>query len=298
MPVSDVFFRVSARAVLTGFMGNPRIMGMLKTYTNLQKNPGSNSVDVPIWNNFTIRSMQAGCATPCSSSKVCDDASATILNIPLVTRYVPTGICLSDLNIMSDEQKAGMVERIIQNLQADFETGVAGLAGPSVFDTLYTDAVFNGVGGGMTPAVLAGTAAGYQEFATCLSRAMAKDNGSGVACIVPPQLDGFIKSIPDRDINRMLDNVTYIVVGNAATFNVVYGGVTYNGRVGFVYPRDALVYVAPRQQAPNMPMMGVAGNMSSAVLDDVSIPGQMLFFMHQYGLRVVRPGDVQLMFAP
>jgi hypothetical protein len=238
--------------------------------------------------------MSSNCATPCDASKVCDEAIATLLHIDLVTRYIPTEICLSDLNIMTNEQKAGMVEKIIQDLVRDFEIGT--IAG--ILDTLYTDAVFNGPANQMAPLVLADTAAGYHALATGISLAKAKDMGAGVAFIVPPSLDGWIKSIPDRDIQRMLDGVNYIVAGNAAAFACNYGGTTYTGRAGFVYPKNALAYAAPGLGDPNLPLTGYAGNMWTAMLDDADLPGKMLVFAHQYGLRVVRQGDVQMLFAP
>ena len=294
MSVADVFFKVMARAILTGFMGNPNLMRMLTPYTDLKRNPGSNAVDVPIWSAFTIKTMGSACLTPCSATKQCDEAQATILTIQLITQYVPTNICLSDINIMSSEQKAGMVAKIIQDMVRDFEIGTTS----GVWDTLFTDCVFNGPGGNMTPIVLTDAAAGYRQLANGIALAKAKDAGSGVAFIVPPTLDGFIKSIPSRDIDRMLDGVTYIVVGNSAAFAANYWGTTYTGRIGYIYHVYAIAYAAPGLKDPNIPLTGYAGNFWTAMLDDVDLPGKMLIFAHQYGLRVVRQGDVQMFVAP
>jgi len=290
MGISDVFFKTTARAVLAGFMGNPRLMGMLKVYDDLKRNPGSNEVDIPIWNSFTVRNMGNGCSTPCADECPCDEATATIMTVGLVTQYVPTTICLADLNIMTADQKAGMVAEIINNLIQDFEIGTT----LGVWDTLNTDAVFNGPGGSMAPVILTDTAAGYRLLANAISKAKAKDNGQGVSFIVSPDLDGFIRSIPDRQIDRMLDGVTYIVVGNAAAYTT--GGVT--GKMGFIYPTDALMYAAPGLGDPNLPLTGYAGNMWAAMLDNTCPPGKLLIFAHQYGLMVVRKGDIQRIEAP
>ena len=294
MSVADVFFKVMARAILHGFMGNPNLMKMLTTYTDLKRNPGSNAIDVPIWSAFTIRTMGSACLTPCSAEKQCDEAQATILTIELITQFVPTGICLGDLNIMSNEQKAGMVAKIIQDLVRDFEIGTTS----GVWDTLFTDCVFNGPGANMTPIVLADSAAGYRQLANGIALAKAKNAGSGVSFIVPAALDGFIKSIPSRDIDRMLDGVNYIVVGNSSAFAANYWGTTYTGQIGYVYPTDALAYAAPGLNDPNVPLTGYAGNFWATALDDADIPGKMLIFAHQYGLRVVRQGDIQMFIAP
>lgn len=294
MAVSDVFFKVSARALLAGFMSNPNLMKMLTIYTDLKRNPGSNAVDVPIWSAFTVRTMNSACLTPCSATKVCDDATATILTIQLITQYIPTGICLSDLNIMSADQKAGMVAKAVQDLSRDFEIGTTS----GVCDTLFTDSVFNGPGGGMTPVILTDAAAGYRQLANAIATAKAKNGGSGVSFVCPPDLAGFIYSIPNREIDRMLQGVKFIILGNAATFAANYGGTTYTGKFGWIYPTDALAYAAPRLAGGNEAMSGYAGNWYTTMLDDPAIPGKMLYFCHQYGLMVVRRGDVQMIGAP
>lgn len=294
MPVSQVFFRVMARAILTGFMGNPRLMQMLTVYPNLKKTVGSNVVDIPIWTAFTVRTMNSECTTPCETTKLCDDPQASILDLHLVTQFIPTPICLAELNIMSTEQKAGMIAKIIQDLVRDFEIGTTA----GVWDTLFTDAVFNGPGGNMAPVVLADTAAGYRLLANGIAKAKGKDSGSGVAFIVSPDMDGFIRSIPNRDIDRMLAGVNYIVCGNAGAFACNYWGTTYTGKASFIYPVDALAYGAPGLGDPNIPQTGYAGNFWTAMLDDTEIPGKMLYFAHQYGLRAVRLGDIQMFFAP
>lgn len=293
--VSDVFFKAMARAILTGFMGNPRLMGMMTRYTDLVKTPGTNRVDVPVWSSFTIKTMNSECLTPCETTKQCDAPVATILTIELITQFVPTPICLGDLNIMTDGQKGGMVARIIQDLIRDFEIVVPNA---SVWDVLFTDSVFNGPGGSMTPILLADTAAGYRQLASAISLAKGKDAGSGVVMIASPDLDAFIRSIPNRDIDRIMGGVTYIVCGNAAAFAANYWGTTYTGKIGYVYPKDALAYAAPGLKDPNLPLTGYAGNFWSAALDDTEIPGKMWYFAHQYGLMVVRRGDVQMLIAP
>lgn len=295
MPVSNVFFRTMARAILTGFMQNPNLMQMLDVYTNLKRTAGTNVVDVPIWSSFTVHSMGSECLTPCDTTKKCNDPTATLLHINLITRFIPTPICLADLNIMSIEQKAGMIAKVIQDLARDFEIGVAGSA---VADVLFTDATFNGPGGNMAPIVLTDTAAGYRLLANGIAKAKGKDSGGGVAFIVSPDMDGFIKSIPSREIDRMLDGVNYIVMGNFGAFACNYWGTTYTGKASFVYPKDALAYAAPAIKDPNIPLAGYAGNMWTTMLDDTEIPGKMLYFAHQYGLMVVRAGDVQMFFAP
>ena len=241
--------------------------------------------------------MNSACATPCSATRDCDEAIATILTIQLTTKFIPTGICLSDLNIMSPKQKAGMVAKAVQDLTRDFETG-QGLGASSIFDTLFTDAVFNGPGGNMTPVVLADTAAGYRQLTNMIATAKAKDNGSGVSFLVPPDLAGFIHSIPDRQIDRMLQGVKFTIMGNANAFAAKYGAPTYTGKVGFIYPTDVLAYAAPGLNSPNERLSGYAGNFWATMLDDTAIPGKMLYFAHQYGLRVVRQGDVGMLIAP
>lgn len=294
MSVADVFFKVMAQAILTGFAGNKRIMEMMTKYTELRRTPGSNAVDVPIWSAFTIKTMNSACVTPCSAEEECDDPQATILTVELLTQYVPTAICLSDLNLMSNSQKAGMVAKIIDDLIRDFEVGTTS----GVFDTLFTDAVFNGPGGSMTPVVLADSAAGYRQLANAISTAKAKDRGAGISFIGPPDLFGFIASIPDRQIDRMLDGVKVNVVGNSATFACNYWGTVYTGKAGFIYPTDALAYAAPDIKDPNMPQEGYAANFYTTMLDNPRIPGRTLYICHQYGLLVVRRGDIQMLFAP
>ncbi len=293
MGVRDVFFKTQARAVLTGFMANRRIMDTVTVYDDLQRVPGTNAVDVPIWSSFTVLSMGAGSLTPCGSNRECDEATATILTIDIDTKYIPTPISLGDLNIFSAKQKAGVTERILQDLARDFEVISPGF---SIFDVLATDALFNGAGGGMTPLQLTDNAAGYRNLATAISTAMGKDNGSGVTFVGPAGLTGFINSIPDRQIERMLQGVKMINVPNANTFNGAPGFT--QGTIGFIYPTDALAYAAPPVQDDNEPLSGTAGNMWSMILHDTTIPGKMLYFAHQYGLKVVREGDVQLIASP
>ncbi len=293
MGVRDVFFKTQARAVLTGFMANRRIMDTVTVYTDLQRVPGTNAVDVPIWSSFTVLSMGAGSFTPCGTNRECDEAQATILTIDIDTSYIPTAISLADLNVFSPSQMAGMTERIMQNLSRDFEVVKAGA---SIFDVLATDSLFNGPGGGMTPLQLTDNAAGYRSLATAIATAKGKDNGSGVTFVGPAGLTGFITSIPDRQINLMLQGVKMINVPNANTFNGAPGFA--QGTIGFIYPTDALAYAAPPIRDDNEPLSGTAGNMWSMILHDTNIPGKMLYFAHQYGLRVVREGDVQLIASP
>lgn len=296
-PVSSAFFRVMAMALHHGFVGNPRIFNMLTPYTDLEQKPGSHIIDVPVWDSFTVKAMGGGCTTPCTANENCDDANATMISIPLKTRYVPTKICLGDLNIMSAEQRAGMVAQVITDLIRDFEIATYGSDG-GVYPTLFTDSVFNGPGGSMPPIFLADSSAGYRQLANGISLAKAKDDGAGVAFLVSPALDGFIKSIPSRELERMLDGVEYIVVGNAAAYSVSLWGTTYTGRFGFVYPKNALAYAAPRLSDPNLPLTGYAGNFWAAMLDDASVPGKLLIFAHQFGLVVVRQGDIQMLVSP
>jgi hypothetical protein len=299
MAVSSIFFTTVAQAVLTGFFGDAAIMDMCKKYLHLQKAIGANVVNVPIWQDFTVYSMGSECFTPCEDTKVCEEATADIIQIELMTRFIPTPICLSDLNIMSSEQKAGMIEKIAEDLMADFEVGGAFI---SVFDVLWTDAVFNGAAGGMPPIILTDTAAAYRQLSTAIHRAKSKARiGDEVAFIVPNALAGFIDSIPDRPIERLVGETSglkYHVIGNSDTFARTYGGTLYTGRIGFVYPKSALAYAAPSIQSPNDPWTGVYGNMWATALDDTEIPGKMFYFAHQYGLRVVRAGDVQMIIAP
>jgi len=299
MAVSSIFFTTVAKAVLTGFFGDAAIMDMVKRYTQLQKAIGANTVDVPIWDDFTVHSMGSECMTPCETTKVCEEAVAQIIQIVLQTRFIPTPICLADLNIMNSEQKAGMIEKIAEDLMADFEVGGAFI---SVFDVLHTDAVFNGTAGGMPPIVLTDSAAAYRQLSTAIHRARSKTRaGDDVVFVVPNALAGFIDSIPDRPIERLVgesSGIKYHVLGNADTFVRNYGVTTYTGRIGFVYPKSALAYAAPIIQSPNDPWTGVYGSMWATALDDTGIPGKMFYFAHQYGLRVVRAGDVQMIIAP
>ena len=68
--------------------------------------------------------------------------------------------------------------------------------------------------------------------------------------------------------------------------------------LGYIYPTNALAYAAPTLGGGNQPLTGYAGNMYTTILDDTAVPGKMLYFAHQYGLRVVRQGDVQMIIAP
>lgn len=289
-----------AKAVMAGFWGDPAIMDMVKRYTNLTKAVGADVVDVPVWDSFTVHSMVAGQLTPCGDNKACDTPNAEILQIRLITRYIPTAISLDDLNIMSPEQKAGMIERIAQDLMADFEVGGAFI---SVCDVLHTDAVFNGAGGSMPPVVLTDAAAAYRQLSTAIHKAKSKTRpGDDVVFICPNSLAGFIDSIPDRPIERLVgetSGIKYHVIGNMDTFARDYPpGTTYTGRIGFIYPKSALAYAAPNIHAPNEPWRGAYGNMWATALDDTNVPGKMFYFAHQYGLRVVREGDIQMIIAP
>ncbi len=295
MAVNSTFFNVMARAVLAGFANSPNIMRMVTPYPNLKINPGSDVIDVPIWQAFTVRSMEGNAITPCNPTDYCDDPTATTLQIYLKTQYIPTRIALNHLNIMSNEQLAGMFRRIIRDLAVNFEIGGTAV---SVFDNLFTDAMFNGAAAGSPIQILADSAAGYRNLANAINRAKAKNTGAGVAFIGPPDLMGFIDSIPDRQIDRMLGGIDQMVIGSATLFAGNIWGTTYTGKIGFLYPLDALVYAAPGLKSPNTPMDGYAGNMWLSILDVYDLPGRALVAAHQYGLKVVREGDIQMVVAP
>jgi hypothetical protein len=289
-----------AKAVFAGFWGDPAILDMVKKYTNLKKEVGSNVVHVPVWDAFTVQSMVGGQLTPCGDNKECQTPNAEILEIRLQTRFIPTAISLDDLNLMNAEQLAGMTERIAIDMMADFEVGGANI---SVCDVLHTDAVFNGAANSMPPVVLTDTAAAYRQLSTAIHKAKSKTRpGDDVVFMAPNSLAGFIDSIPDRPIERLVGETSglkYHVIGNMDTFARDFPpGTTYTGRIGFIYPKSAVAYAQPNIQAPNEPWRGAYGSMWATALDDTDIPGKMFYFAHQYGLRVVRPGDIQMIIAP
>jgi len=299
MGVSDVFFQTTARSILTGFFSDPQIMDMVTMHTDLQRFPGSSSVQIPVWNHFTVQRAGASTYTPCGSNRPCEEPQATMVTVTMTPTYVAVPYGLEDLDIMTDDQKAGMVEQILQDMMADFECGPAYY---SVFDVLFTDAVFNGPAAGNPPIILTDTAASYRQLSTAISRARSKTRaGDTTVFLAPNPLAGFCDSIPDRPIERLLNEnrgVNYHVVGNSDLFSRSYGGTTYTGRIGFLYPKDAIAYAAPKIGAPSRAMAGAYGNISTTMLDDVNIPGESMFVRHHYGLKVVREGDVTMVIAP